>query len=187
MNYRKRFYFYERISKLYFWLQKKFIKRTILNKIPSTLMNIVKQTIFKDRISTTIPTTIKDRISTPILTTLENTIISTTIKERISITIPITNIWTTEPKTIQSNISTIIKKLNPTSIIKSSSFKFSSFLSSTINNFLLSSIDLYKENEIIIIQEKSNSWFKIIRIYIPYWKSNYCKILMKKIHSMRNI
>ena len=119
-------------------------------------MNIVKQTTFKDRISTTIPTTIKDRISTPILTTLENTIISTTNKEGISTTIPITNIRTTEPKTIQSNISTIIKILNPTSIIKSSSFKFSSFLSSTINNFLLSSIDLYKENEIIIIQEKSN-------------------------------
>ena len=147
------------------------IKDRISTTIPTTLENTIIPTTIKDRISTTIPNTIKDRISTTIPTTIKDristtipttikerisTTIPTTIKDRISTTIPITNIQTTEPKTIKSNISTIIQKINPTSIIKTSSFKSSSFLSSTINNFLLSSIDRYKENEIIIIQEKSN-------------------------------
>ena len=108
-------------------------------------------------IPTTKITTIKKTFLTSIPTTFINTIKSTIFE-----TFPMTKIQTTEQKAIQSNmlttniISTIIKKMNPSTIIKTSLFKSSSFLSSTINNILPSSINHYKENETIIIQEKSN-------------------------------
>ena len=108
-------------------------------------------------IPTTKITTIKNTIITSIPTTLINTIKTTIIE-----TIPVTKIQTTELKTIQSNIlttniiSTIIQKMNPTTLIETSPFKSSSFLSSTINNLLPSSINHYKENETIIIQDKSH-------------------------------
>ena len=108
-----------------------------------------------------IPTTKITTIKKTILTTIPTTLINT-IKSTIFETFPMTRIQTTEQKTIQSNmlttniISTIIQKLNPSTIIKTSSFKSPSFLTSTISNLLSSSINHYKENETIIIQEKSN-------------------------------
>ena len=107
---------------------------------------------YKYIIPTTVITTIKKPIFTTIPTTIIKTIKQTTVKKEISIEISSTLIKTTEANDNQSKISTtniistLMKKLNPTTTIKISSFKSSFFLPSS----------MIKDNELIIIQEKSN-------------------------------
>ena len=101
---------------------------------------------YKYIIPTTLITTIKKTILTTIPTTLIKTIKLTTFKNEESSAISNTIIKTTEPNDIQNKISTLIQKQKPTTIIKTSSFKSSIFLPST----------MIENDELIIIQEKCN-------------------------------
>jgi len=126
--------------------------KIIIFKNCDNIINIYNIGEYQYIIPTTTIASIKKTILTTFPTTTIKTIKLTTNKKEESTTISSAIIRTTEPNDIQSKIattniiSTLIQKLNPTTIIKSSLSKYSSFLPST----------MIRENELIVIQEKSN-------------------------------